>query len=131
MQTLLVIIRAFAICAFVATAASGDTLSDVKAAVGRLSARQPVRATFTTEQLVKSAGRFASGNTARNVSADLTHDENGLAIAIPQALIEKVSRSRRAGDASAIHLIGAIRSIVIVEAIDFRDPFLDLLEGAK
>jgi hypothetical protein len=118
------------LCMLVATRAGADTLSDMRAAVARLSAKQPVRGTFATEQLVKSAGRFANGNTARNVSADVTHDGAGVSIAIPQALIDKVSKARHGGDESAINLIGAIRSINVVEAIDFREPFLEMLEGA-
>jgi hypothetical protein len=114
----------------VASQTNANTLADMRAAVARLSAKEPARATFATEQFVKSAGRYANGNTVRNASAEVVHDGSGVSIVIPQALIDKVAQARHRGDEASINLIGAIRSINVVEAIDFREPFLELLSGA-
>ena len=117
-----------------AASVRGDALSDVKAAVGRLSAQRPVRATFGTDQLVKSAGRFANDTTTRRSTAEVAHDPAGVTITIPQTLVQSAAqeRGRRAGtEDTARNLIGALRPIEIVEAVDFRSPLLRLLENAE
>lgn len=120
-------------CALMAMSAQADTLSDVRNAVMRMSAKQPVRATFATEAIVKSAGKFANDNTTRAASAVVTHDASGISITIPQTLLDQVSATKakdRSND-KAQHLIGSLRPIVIVEALDFRDSFLELVHDAK
>jgi len=122
-----------AICVLVTVRAGADTLSDVRNAVGQLSAKQPIRATFATDQLVKSAGKFANENTSRSVTAEVAHDAAGVSITIPQTLLDKVSRAANATKASESpqqHLIGAIRTIDVVEALDYRDSLLLLLRNA-
>src|SRR5690349_3509965 len=99
-----------AICVLTAVRAGADTLGDIRTALSQLPAKQPIRATFATEQLVKSAGRFANENTSRNVSAEVVHDAAGVTITIPQELLDKVSRAATATKASENpqqHLIGA------------------------
>lgn len=118
------------LCAFATLRAGADTLGDVKAAVSELSAKPPVHATFSIEQFVKSAGRFANDKTERIVSAEVAHDADGISITVPQALLDKVSRARNGGDAAAQNLIGAIQMISIVDALDFRDSLLAMLEDA-
>jgi hypothetical protein len=108
---------------FVTVDASADTLAQVKSAVGRLAARQPVRATFTTEAVVKAAGRFANDNTTRKAFVEVAHDQGGVTITIPASLI---SSAEMQGD----DLIGSIRTIPIVEALDFRQPMMELLQYA-
>jgi hypothetical protein len=103
---------------------SADTLTDVKAAVGRLSAKQPVRATFTTEALVKASGRFANDNTKRKASVEVAHDPSGVTISIPSAMLERAEKQGQ-------DLIGSIRTIPIVDALDFRRRMLELLEYAN
>jgi hypothetical protein len=120
------------LCALAATAAGADTLGDVRAAVSRLSARQPVRATYAIESSVKAAGRFANEKSARLVSAEVAHDASGISITIPQALLDKAgqeARTRNGGNA-AQDAIGAIRSTSVVEALDYRAALLSLLDGA-
>lgn len=121
------------ILALASTRAGADALGDMKAAMERLSAKQPVRATFSTEATVKSAGRFANDNSARAVSTEVTHDAAGVSIAIPQALIEKASQEAKVngdGENKAQNLIGSIRTIAVVEALDFRAPLLVMLHNA-
>ena len=108
---------------FAAIDVSADTLADVKSAVARLGARKPVRATFTTEAVVKAAGRFANDNTMRKASVEVAQDEGGVTITIPAALI---GRAEKQGE----DLIGSIRTIPIVEALDYRKPLLELLDHA-
>ena len=102
---------------------SADTLSDVKSAVRRLTATQPVRATFTTEADVKAAGRFANDNSRRKAAVEVAHDQAGVTISISSAMLDRAQKQGQ-------DLIGSIRTIPIVEALDFRRPMLELLEYA-
>ena len=40
------------LCVLLASGAHADTLSDMRGAIGRLTAKEPVRATFATEAVV-------------------------------------------------------------------------------
>lgn len=106
--------------------ASGDTLSDVRAAVGRLQARQPVRATYAAETSVRASGRFANETQAQKVAAEVTHDASGVTILLPQALVEKATKL----DSNAQETIASLRTMTVVEALDYRDSLLEMLKGA-
>lgn len=110
--------------------AGADTLGEMKAALGQPSSRAPIQATYSIEQLVKSEGRFGNQNTQRVVSAEVADGPSGVSITIPQALLDRVSKARNQGDDGALNLIGAIRTISVVEALDFRDALLTMLENA-
>jgi hypothetical protein len=113
---------------------NADTLGDVKAAVGRLAARQPVHATFASESVVKADGRFATENARRAISLEVAHDASGVSITIPQSLLDKAAREARTksvDDDHAITEIRGIRSATIVEALDFRDALLRMLDYAS
>jgi hypothetical protein len=116
--------------AFLAMHAGADTLGDMKTALGPSTSRAPIQATYSIEQLVKSEGRFGNENTQRVVSAEVADGPTGVSITIPHTLLDKVSRARNQGDDAALNLIGAIRTISIVEALDFRDELLTMLENA-
>jgi hypothetical protein len=117
-------------CILTALRAGADTLGDVRAAVGRLSAKTPVRATFAFRALSKASGRFGNENVQRNVSVEVAHDAAGVSITVPQTLLDEVSRARNRGDASAQNLIGSIGTVAITDALDFRDSFLAMLDHA-
>jgi hypothetical protein len=117
-------------CALVALRAGADTLGDLRVAVGRLSAKTPVRATFAARQFSKESGRFANENVQRSVSAEVAHDAAGVSITVPQTLLDEVSRARNRGDASAQNLIGLIGTVAIVDALNFRDSLLAMLDHA-
>ena len=107
----------------VAMPAGAATIDEVKAAVRRLSTPEPVRATFATESASKAAGRFANDQSKRNASVVVTHGSDGISITFPPALLES---ARNGGQ----DIIGSIRSIAVVEALDYRDTFLTMLEHA-
>lgn len=111
------------VCFLVAMPAAAATIDEVKAAVKRLSAKQPVRATFSTESASKAAGRFANDQSKRTASVGVTHGPEGISITFSPALLE---HARNGGQ----DIIGSIRSIAVVEAVDYRDTFLTMLEHA-
>ena len=120
------------LCVLLASGAHADTLSDMRSAIGRLTAKEPVRATFATEAVVKADGRFSNQNTGRKAWANVTQDETGLVIAIPQSILDEAQRFAKSGDEDrAEKMIGSIKSLAILEAIDFHDDLLDLISTAK
>src|SRR4051794_20929142 len=112
------------VCALFAFAGRADTFGDVKSAVGRLTARQAVRATYAAEVKGKASGKFANEASARTISIEVAHDANGVTIAVPQALVEKASRG---SDDAARNAVDSIRPIAIVEALDYRGPVPPML----
>jgi hypothetical protein len=115
------------VCALFAVAGRADTFGDLKSAVGRLTARQAVRATFAAEVKVKASGKFANEASARTISIEVAHDANGITIAVPQALVDKASRG---SDDVARNAVDSIRGMAIVEALDYRGALLHMLNFA-
>jgi hypothetical protein len=118
-------------CAVVAVRAGADTVGDLKSAVGRLAAKQPVRATYATQSAVKTAGHLGNVNTARTVSIEVAHDAGGISLTIPQPLLDKAAAEARTEKGAAENVsrgaISSIRPQEVVEALDFRETFLWLL----
>jgi hypothetical protein len=110
-------------CVFFTLQAGATTLDEVKTALKRLNATQPLRGTFTTEASVKATGRFANDTSKRRASVQVAHDAGGLSITFPSALLER-------SQSGSQDIIGSIRSIDVVEAIDYRDALLTLLAHA-
>jgi hypothetical protein len=107
----------------------GDSLGELKSAVSRLTARQPVRATYAIDITTKASGKLANQTSVRTVTAEVSHDGRGVTITIPQDLIEKATRGADRDDTN--HAIDGIRSSSVVEALDYRAPLLELLNHGK
>jgi hypothetical protein len=116
-------------CAVVAVRAGADTIGDLKSAVGRLAAKQPVRAIYATQFAVKTSGRLGNVDTVRTLSIEVAHDAGGVSLTIPQALLDKAAAEARTakGENVSRAAISSIRSQDVVEALDFRESFLGLL----
>lgn len=112
--------------------AGADTLTDVRAAVKRLTAKQPVRGTLTIEQRVASAGKYANDKTARAASAEVAHEAGGVSIVIPQSLLDQVSyeASAKSANSTVQDAINTFRPDTVIEALNYRDVFLTMLDGA-
>lgn len=118
---------------FIAVASTASTLDQVRSALGPLDASEPVTATMTIEQKVKSEGRYANASTARAATVEIRHDDAGIAITIPQSLIDKARQkrwSKDVGENVGQDSIGAVRTLSVVEALNFRDALLAMLDGA-
>ena len=114
--------------------ASADTLADVKAALARLNATQPLRGTYSARNEVKSAGKFDNSQSARDAAFEVVQDSTGVHLTIPPALVTKAgseAKALAAADTSGRSAIGAIDPLDIVDAVDFRDSLLGLLSIGK
>ncbi|HEX7706143.1 MAG TPA: hypothetical protein VF701_06745 [Thermoanaerobaculia bacterium] len=108
--------------------AGADSLRDVRSAVGKLTARSPVRATYAVNLSVKASGKLANQTSARTLAVEVAHDGNGVTITVPQEIVEKAWQGATRDDAQ--HAIDGIRPSSLIEALDFRASLLDLLSHA-
>jgi hypothetical protein len=107
----------------------GDSLGDLRSAVSRLNARQPVRATYAVDSTTKTSGKLANQTSVRTVTAEVSQDGRGVTITIPQELVEKATRGPDRDD--SLNSMDGIRSSSVIEALDYRAPLLELLQYAK
>jgi hypothetical protein len=122
---------ALAIALLFVTAAHADTLFDLKSAVSRLSATQPVRGTFSRQSNTKTSGRWANHNDAHSASIEVAHEAAGVILTIPQALLEKAAAEEQARNGawnnSASSAISQISTLAVARALDARSTILGLL----
>ena len=115
--------------ALLALPAAANTIDEVKAALQKFAARQPVRATFSLESNMKASGRFANQHDHNSLSVEVLHDGEGVHIIVPQPLIDK---ARGSADGSAERptqgTLGSVSVADIVEALDFRQSLLNMLK---
>lgn len=122
------------VCAFVALRAQADALADIKAAVNRLGAKQPIHATYATQESAKASGRWANMNTNRSTSVEVAHDAEGVKVIIPQALLDKAGDEERAHSGSmknvSSNAIARISPMHVANALDARATIIGLLNIA-
>jgi hypothetical protein len=130
----------FAPLAFLVLAAVpvfADPLGDVRAALGRLPAREPVRATLELQQSVVSEGKFDNDKFAGKVAVELEGNSSGFHIIVPRPLLEQLDRERNAQvrdpkqKTATVSALNEIVPAATVDAIDFAPTLLRLLDGGK
>ena len=116
---------------------AADTIGDVRVALRRLGAREPIRATYDVQRAVANEGKFANDKSSGSVSVELEGDANGFRVVFPRTLLDQVEREQDAESRDPKHkmpTVGAVKEIDPVEtsqALDFAPVLLRLLEGAK
>ena len=114
-----------------------DPVNDVRAALARLTAVEPIRATYELQQSVANEGKFGNDKYAGKATVELEGDGSGFRVIIPRPLLEQVEREQQAHAKSAKQqtpTVSALREIEPVDtsdAIDFAPTLLRLLDGAK
>jgi hypothetical protein len=90
-----------------------DTLGEVKAVLGRLNAKAPIRATWVSESNGSTNGKFANDKTSRRISVEAAQDAETIRVEI-----------RRGEKRDAL---SSVSPASISENLDFADAFTDLL----
>ena len=126
-----------AVLLFSALPLFADPISDVRAALGKLPAREPVRATLDLQHSVVSEGKFDNDKSGGKVSVELEGTPSGFHIVVPRPLLEQLDRER---DASArdpklktpsVAALNEIDPAATVDALDFAPTLMRLLDGGK
>jgi hypothetical protein len=116
---------------------AADNAAEVRAALGKLTGQDPIRATYELQRAVANEGKFNDDNFTGKVSVELEGDANGYRIAFARPVLDQIERELQAEArdpkktmpmASALD---EIRPVDTANAIDFAPVLLRMLEGAK
>lgn len=116
---------------------AADPLGDVRAAVEKLTAREPIKATYEYQRSVVNEGRFGDDKFSGKATVELEGSEGGYHIVFPRPLLDQVERERVArgkNPSQQTPTANALREIEPVEtadALDFGPTLLRLLDAAK
>ena len=126
-----------ALLLLVALPLSADPLGDVRAAVGRLTAREPIKATYEYQRSVANEGKFGDDKFSGKAVVELEGGASGYHIVFPRPLLdqverEKVARVRNPGqETPTANALREIEPVETADAIDFAPTLLRLLDGSK
>lgn len=116
---------------------AADPIGDVRAALDRLTAREPIRATYELQQSVKSEGKFDNDKFNGKVAVEVEGDASGVRIIFPRPLLDTLDREQSARarnpnlDAPTVSAIREVDPVGTAEAIDFAPSLARLLDGGK
>lgn len=122
---------------FMAMPLAADPLGDVRAAVGKLTAREPVRATYEYQRTVVNEGKFGDSNFAGKATVELEANEGGYHIVFSKALLDQVDREKTARvknpeqETPTANALREIEPVETADALDFAPTLLRLLDGSK
>jgi hypothetical protein len=120
-----------------ATHLSADPVGDVRAALGRLTAREAIKATYEVQQSVANEGKFGNDKYAGKAIVELEADGGGFRMVIPPPLLEQIEREQQAkirDVKQSTPTVSALKEMDPVEtanAVDFAPVLLRMLDGAK
>jgi hypothetical protein len=120
-----------------ATSAAADPLADVRGALSRLTAREPIRATYELQRDSASEGKFGNDKFTGRASVELEADASGFRLIYPRPLLDQLEHEQRAkirDIKTATPTVKAIAEVDPVEtrnAVDFAPELLRMLDGAK
>lgn len=120
-----------------ATPLIADPASDVRAALTRLTAREPIRATYEVQRAVANEGKFDNDKFTGKVSVDLEADTTGLRISFPRTLLDQIGREQDSESRNpkekmpTVNALNELEPVETAQAIDFAPVLIRMLEGAK
>jgi hypothetical protein len=125
------------LAAALALPAAAEPLADLRAALSRLSATQPIRATYELQRSVNNEGKFGNDKFSGKVTVEVEADANGFRILFPRTLLDQIAREQTAESKNpkqTTPTVSAVQELDPVEtsqALDFAPSLLRQIEGAK
>lgn len=120
-----------------AVPAMADPLGDVRAALGKLAARDPIRATYEYQRSVTNEGKLGNDKFSGKAVVELEGGDGGYHIVFPRPLLDQVEREREARtrdpklQTPTANALRDIEPVETADAIDFSPALLRLLSGAR
>jgi len=117
--------------------AHADTLSDLRAVLGRLNGHAPIKATFEVQRSGQSKGRFVNDRYSGSVAVELEADTAALRVVLPQALLDTIAREEAAklrnpaAETPTLNALWEVSAVHTAEAVDFAPALLLRIDGAK
>ncbi|MBV8517486.1 MAG: hypothetical protein JO197_08810 [Acidobacteria bacterium] len=113
-----------------------DVVADVRTALTRLTARDPIHATYEVQRAVKNEGKFDNDSFDGRAAVELEGDASGFRVIVPRALVDVMERelqSHAHNPKQPTPTVNAMRDfgpVDTADAIDFAPTLLQLLDGA-
>jgi hypothetical protein len=130
-------ISRLAIALLLATPVFADAISDVRGALGRLTAREPIRCTYELQRTVSNEGKFDNDKFTGKLTLDLEADASGVRISLPRTLLDQVGREQDAEarnpkeNMPTVNALNELQPVEAAQATDFAPVLIRMLEGAK
>ncbi len=117
--------------------ASADPIAEVRAAVGKLTGRDSIRATYEVAQVVESKGKLDNEAYSGKVIVELEGDASAFRVVVPRAVLDQIEREQQAKarrpeeSTPTVSALSEIDPGKTSDAIDFAPVLLRMLDGAK
>jgi hypothetical protein len=116
---------------------AAEPLGDVRTALGKLTARDAIRATYEYQRSVANEGKLGNGKFAGKAIVELEGSSAGYHIVFPRTLLDQVEREKTLKtrnpelETPTANALNEIEPVETAEALDFSPALLRLLDGAK
>jgi hypothetical protein len=124
--------------AFTLTASlSAEPIGDIRAALAKLTAREPIRATYEVQQSIANEGKFDNDKFSGKATVELEGGDGEFRVVMPRALLEQIAREQEARtrdveqQTPTVSALNTIQAVEASNAIDFAPELLRMLHGAK
>jgi hypothetical protein len=127
----------FALALAVALPLAADPVADVRAALGKLTAAQPIRATYEMQRSVANEGKFDNDTFTGKAAVELEGENGAFRVVYPSTLLGQIAREQEAQtqdvnrSTPTISALAQIDPVETANAIDFAPTLLRMLHGAK
>jgi hypothetical protein len=116
---------------------AADPLTDVRTALGKLTAREPIRATYEVQRSVVSEGRFDNDKVNGKAAVEIEGGDGDFRVVLPKATLDQVSRELQARSQNVelstptVQALSQLDPVETSNAIDYAPVLLRMLHGAK
>jgi hypothetical protein len=116
---------------------AADPIGDVRAALSRLTAHEPIRATYELQRSVANEGKFDNDTFNGKAVVELEGEAGGFRVVIPRPLLDQIAREQEAKSQDVdrptptVSALSQVDPVETVDAIDFAPTLLRMLLGAK
>ncbi len=120
-----------------AASAAADPISDVRTALGRLTAKDPIPATYEYQRAVDSGGKFGEDKFAGKAVVELEGDANGFRTVFGRALLDQLEQEQSAKirdsklKTPTVNTLRELNAVETAEALDFAPVLMRMMQGAK
>jgi hypothetical protein len=120
-----------------AASLSADPISDVRTALGRLTARDAIRATYEYQRAVDSGGKFGDEKFSGKAVVELEGDANGFRTVFGRALLDQLENEQTAKTRDpklktpTVNTLRELNAVETAEALDFAPVLVRMIQGAK
>jgi len=127
----------FALALVLAVPLAADPLGEIRTALGKLTASQPIRATYEVQRSVANEGKFDNDAFTGKAVVELEGDGGDFRVVFPRPLLDQISREQesRTQDVNrptpTVSALSQIDPVETANAIDFAPTLLRMLHGAK